>query len=129
MAKNAVKDVVEAMEGTIHIDGLRIYAHHGVNPQETVVGNVFEVNLALKIDAEAAMKNDSLGDTVNYAEIVDLVKKCMAEPSLLLENAAYRICHAISDSYPAVRHGSISLYKIQPPISAELARVGFSFDW
>lgn len=117
------------MEGTIHIDELRIHARHGVNPQEKVVGNVFEVNLALKIDAEAAMKNDSLGDTVNYAEIVDLIKKCMDEPSLLLENAAYRICLAISEDYPAVKHGSISLYKVQPPISAELARVGFSFDW
>lgn len=88
-----------ATEGTIHIDGLRIYARHGVNPQERVTGNMFEVNLELKIDAETAMKNDSLGDTVNYAEIVDIVKICMAEPSLLLENAAYRIQqarHAIS---------------------------------
>lgn len=118
-----------AIEGTIHIDGLRINARHGVNPQERVTGNMFEVNIALKIDAEAAMKNDSLGDTVNYAEIVDLVKKCMNEPSLLLENAAYRIGRSIADNYPAVIHGSISLYKLQPPISAELTRVGFSFDW
>jgi len=118
-----------AIEGTIHIDGLRIFARHGVNPQERVVGNMFEVNLSLKIDAEAAMKNDSLGDTVNYAEIVDLVKKCMNEPSLLLENAAYRISLAITKCYPSIKHGSISLYKIQPPISAELSKVGFSFDW
>lgn len=118
-----------ALEGTIHIDGLRIYARHGVNPQERTVGNIFEVTLALKIDAEAAMKYDSLGDTVNYAEIVDLVKRVMATPSALLENAAYRIVEAIRESYPAVKHGSISLYKLQPPVSAELARTGFSCDW
>ena len=94
-----------ATEGTIHIDGLRIYARHGVNPQERVTGNMFEVNLELKIDAETAMKNDSLGDTVNYAEIVDIVKICMAEPSLLLENAAYRIQQAIATQFPDVQHG------------------------
>lgn len=114
-----------AIEGNIHIDGLRIYARHGVNPQERVVGNMFEVSLTLKIDAETAMKNDSLDDTVNYAEIVDLVKECMKQPSKLLEHAAYRIYQAIADRYPYVRHGSISLYKIQPPISAELARWAF----
>lgn len=116
-------------EGTIHIDGLRIFARHGVNPQERVAGNVFEVNVSLKSDAGTAMVNDSLGDTVNYAEIVDLIKNCMAEPSKLLENAVYRIYKAIIESYPAVSHGSISLYKIQPPISAELARVGFTYTW
>ena len=118
-----------ATEGTIHIDGLRIYARHGVNPQERVTGNMFEVNLELKIDAETAMKNDSLGDTVNYAEIVDIVKICMAEPSLLLENAAYRIQQAIATQFPDVKHGTIGLYKLHPPISAELGRVGFSFSW
>ena len=38
-----------ATEGTIHIDGLRIYARHGVNPQERVTGNMFEVNLELSL--------------------------------------------------------------------------------
>lgn len=118
-----------SLEGTIHIDGLRIFARHGVDPQETIVGNTFEVNLALTIDAEAAMIHDSLGDTVNYAEIVDLIRGCMAVPSALLENAVYRIVAEIAARYPAVKHGSISLYKLQPPISAELARVGFSYSW
>lgn len=117
------------MEGTIHIDGLRIFARHGVDAQERVVGNTFEVNLSLKIDAGAAMENDCLGNTVNYAEIVDLVKECMATPSALLENVAYRIYCAIGERYPTVKHGHISVYKLQPPISAELARVGFSFGW
>lgn len=116
-------------ESIIHIDGLRIYARHGVNAQERVAGNVFEVNVSLKTDAGTAMMNDSLGDTVNYAEIVDLIKNCMAEPSNLLENAVYRIYRAIAENYPAVSHGSISLYKLQPPISAELARVGFTYRW
>ena len=60
---------------------------------------------------------------------LDLVKECMATPSALLENVAYRIYCAIGERYPAVKHGHISVYKLQPPISAELARVGFSFGW
>ena len=114
--------------GTIHVDGLRCFARHGVLPQERVVGNVFEVSLALKVSAGAAMVGDCLDATVNYAEIVDVVREVMAEPSALLENVAWRIKEALSQRFERIAGGTVCVYKLQPPMSAELSRVGFSFS-
>lgn len=115
--------------GTIHVDGLRCFARHGVFPQERAAGNVFEVTLALKVYAGAAMTDDSLDATVNYAEIVDTVREVMAQPSALLENVAWRIKEALTRRFDRIAGGSVAVYKLQPPISAELGRVGFSFSW
>lgn len=114
---------------TIHIRGLRVYAYHGVLPQERIVGNVFSIDADLKVNVENAMKNDSLDATVNYAEIIDVIKKCMAQPSALLENVACRIVETINGRYPQVEGGSVSVFKLQPPVSAELESVGFTYSW
>lgn len=116
-------------QSIIHIRGLRVYAYHGVLPQERVVGNTFSINVDLKVNVENAMKNDILDATVNYAEIIELIKKCMAEPSALLEHVVGRIVRAITEQFPLVEGGSVTLYKLQPPISAELDSVGFTYSW
>lgn len=114
---------------TIHIRGLRVYAYHGVLPQERVVGNSFSVDADLKVNVENAMKNDILDATVNYAEIIDVIKDCMAKPSALLENAVWRIVESIIKRYPQIKGGSVTVYKLQPPVSAELDSVGFTYSW
>ncbi len=71
-----VKTAAEAMNGkyqsSIVIDGLRIMARHGVWPQETTVGNMFEVSVRLDFDAAGAMMADNFGLTVSYAEVIEL---------------------------------------------------------
>ncbi len=116
-------------KGYISIEGLRIFARHGVAAQETTVGNTFEVTVQLEFNCEQAMQSDSLDRTINYAAVVDLIKQEMAQPSKLLENVALRIYENITSHYPLVCGGSIAIYKLQPPIEAELDRVGFCFSW
>lgn len=117
------------MTASVHIDGLRVFARHGVLPQERTVGNTFEVSVRLDFDARDAMVADSLADTVNYAEAVEIIRQEMSRPSRLLENAVYRIHQALIEHFPTITGGHISLYKLQPPIPAEMRRVGFSIDW
>ncbi len=127
------KTAAEAMNGkyqsSIVIDGLRIMARHGVLPQETTVGNMFEVSVKLDFDAAGAMRADNFGLTVSYAEVIELIKQEMSVPSKLLENAVRRIWMAITRRYPEVSGGEIALYKLQPPVSAELKRAGFVYRW
>lgn len=115
--------------GTIHIDGLRVYAYHGVAEQESIIGNTFEVSLKLRFKAEHAMRSDRLDLTINYGDLVDLIKQEITFPSKLIENVVYRLYQAIKDRYTNVMGGEISIYKLQPPISAELNRIGFTFTW
>ncbi len=114
----------------ILVDRLRIRANHGVFPQETVVGNVFEVSLRLSYPPSfEAMEDDNIGHALNYAEVVEIVRQVMATPSQLLENVAGRIRTALVGAFPAIDGGEITVRKLTPPISAQLESVGFTFTW
>lgn len=115
--------------GTVVVDGLRIFAHHGVFEQERIVGNMFSVDVHLKVDSETAMRGDRLDFAVDYSQIVDLVKREMGVPSRLLENVVFRIVQSLKTTFPSCSGGMVGVYKIQPPISAELERVGFVYSW
>lgn len=115
--------------GSIHIRGLRIYAYHGVEEQETLVGNMFEVSVSLRFPCEHVMRTDRLDLTINYADIVALIKEEMQFPSKLLEHVVFRIYESITHRYIQVEGGSITILKLQPPIPCEVASVGFTFEW
>ncbi len=117
------------METSIVIEGLKIFARHGVLEQERRVGNTFEVDLCLNFDATKAMASDAVGDTVNYARVIELVNEVMAVPSDLLEHVAARIRDAVCGGFPEITSGKIALYKIHPPLSVQLGRVGFVLKW
>ena len=99
------------MRTFIHFDKMHFYAHHGVDRQEQTVGNNYTVELLLDIPYEAAMRNDSLAHTVNYAAIYREVSAVMATPSHLLENVAGRIIMVLQSKFPSIKGGRISLYK------------------
>lgn len=115
--------------GTIIIDRLQLFGRHGVSPQEFTVGNIFEVTVRLRFEASQAMLTDRLDTTVNYAEVVDLVRREMEQPSKLLENLVCRIYRAILWRYPQVISGEIEVYKLHPPIPARMEKAGFRFTW
>ena len=115
--------------GTVVIEGLRVYAHHGVHAQETRAGNTFEINLYLSFDPSESMRTDRLDTTINYAEVTEMIKLQMSRPAKLLEHVAHRIVLALQRLYPRIISGRIEIYKIQPPIAAEVARTGFVYSW
>ena len=115
--------------GSVIVKGLRLHAYHGVGEQERIVGNEFEVDVTLDFPAAAAMESDDIGRTVSYADVVDIVKNCMEPAASLVEHIAYRIYQSIVGLYPEITHGSVTVYKLHPPISAELDRVGFRYAW
>lgn len=117
------------MHTSIVIEGLRIFARHGVLDQERRVGNDFELDIRLFFDASEAMMSDDVAHTINYARVIDIIKSSMAEPSRLLEHATARIKQNLCAEFPAITSGSIALYKIHPPLSAQLGRTGFILNW
>ena len=66
------------MKTYIDIERMQIRAHHGVLEQEKRVGNLFEVSVRLFYDFSEAAATDSVENTVNYAEAVDIVRGIMA---------------------------------------------------
>lgn len=115
---------------SITITGLRLTAYHGVMPQERRVGNQFMVDIRLDVDVKKAMESDDLSGTVNYAEVIDIVKHEMSVPSNLLEHVAARIRQALILRYESkLIGGSVTVSKLAPPISAQLDSVSFTTQW
>ena len=108
----------------IHLQGIKLYAYHGVDPQETAVGAYFTIDLKLKTDFSRAAYTDELTGTVSYADIFQSVKDEMHIPSRLLEHVAQRIAQRIFYDFPAIEAIDIKLYKENPPMGAQAKSVG-----
>ena len=65
-----------------------------------------------------------VGDTLNYAEVYDLVKQEMKQPSKLLEHVAGRIVQTIGQHFPLVTSIDLTLMKQNPPMGADIEGAG-----
>ncbi|MDO5522775.1 MAG: dihydroneopterin aldolase [Bacteroidia bacterium] len=108
------------MPTSIRLKNMKFYAYHGVLPQERIEGNDFVVNVAFTADISKSFETDNVEDTVNYAEVYDLVKAEMAIPSQLIEHVAGRIFTKIKKSFPQINTLEVRLAKLNPPVNGEV---------
>lgn len=108
----------------IYLQNVRFHAFHGVLEQERVVGNDYVVNVDIAYDFRQAMKTDRLDDTINYAEVYELVKKEMEIPSQLLEHVVHRIGEKLMEAYPTIQEVFLNLRKLNPPFGADCDGAG-----
>lgn len=116
-------------ESEITVRDIEIYASHGVGEQERKVGNEFRVTVSLRFDAKGAMQYDDLELTINYAEVIEIVRQVMLTPSQLLEHVAWRLINALNQTFPTVKGGKIEITKVHPPVSTPLNGATFSANW
>lgn len=113
----------------IEIVGLELRGFHGVGEQERKVGNLFKVDVTLRIDLSCAAVSDKVEDTVSYADVIESVKRQMAVSSNLLENVAWRIGQAIRREFPAVTGGTVRVAKVTPPVACQVEQVSVVIDF
>ncbi len=101
----------------ITLRDIEIYAYHGVLPQERTVGGRYGIEVEVETSNEKATETDNLEDTINYADILDIVKQEMAVPSKLIEHVAGRIVRRIRKDFPTVEKATVRLTKKHPPIA------------
>ena len=106
-------------ESYICLHEVRFYAFHGVIPQERSVGGEFLVSVKVGCPLEKAMSSDDVADTLNYAELYELVKKEMMLPSSLLEHVMGRIVEAIEKAFPKVTSVEVKIKKVNPPMGSD----------
>jgi dihydroneopterin aldolase len=79
---------------TIEISGLSLYTHHGVTEAEREIGQRLLIDLRLDVGETDATVTDRVQDTVDYAEVCQLV-------ALVAQQRSYktleRLCSAIAD--------------------------------
>ncbi|MCM1022233.1 MAG: dihydroneopterin aldolase [Muribaculum sp.] len=119
------------MTVTVEINSLKVYAFHGVGLQERTVGNEFEVTIRVCCRiSEQTMADDTLNATINYADIAEVAKDVMSEPSALIENVAWRMRNRLRERFPQIVGGHVKISKLTPPIpSTQMASAAVSIDW
>ena len=103
-------------QSSIELRHLTFHAHHGVLPEERLLGNTFTVDLTLEADISHAVTTDQLSGTINYAEVYKVVSHEMNIPSLLLEHVCGRIGTALLHHFPTLQQLQVSVTKHNPPI-------------
>ena len=104
-------------KGLIELEEMRFWAFHGCLETEKKKGNLFLVDFKGELDMTQAVAEDRLEDTVNYAEIYDVIKTQMGVPSDLLEHVAGRIVKAIAEKFPEFVSFSVRVSKKRPPVA------------
>lgn len=108
----------------ITIKGLRIFAYHGVNPEEKEDGQNFVLDIVLTADLSKARQSDQLADTVNYAAVRKTVSRVFTQEKYnLIERAAQAVCDGILEEHPAVQEIGLTLKKPEAPMNADFEYV------
>lgn len=108
----------------ILLENVKFYAFHGVLPQERKVGNDYQVRLRIGYDISRAMVSDDVNDTLNYAEVYQLLSQEMSVPSALLERVAGRIGDRLFRKFPAIQSIDLTIIKVNPPMGADSEGAG-----
>ncbi len=115
---------MRANSSCICLDNLRFHAFHGVLPQERITGNDYRVSLRIAYDISRAMESDRVEDTLNYAEVFELVRQEMAVPCNLIERVAGRIGDRLFREFPEIGELDLRIVKVNPPMGADCEGAG-----
>jgi dihydroneopterin aldolase len=108
---------------TIEINGLSLYTHHGVTEPEREVGQRLLIDIRLEVGSSDATVTDRLEDTVDYAEVCQLVALIAQQRS---HRTLERLCSTIADRLLAdyeLEGVWVKATKEQPPIPLALEDV------
>ena len=113
----------------ILIRNLKIFAYHGVNPEEKVQGQNFILDIDAFVDISVPCKTDNVDDTVSYAEIIEETVRIFTSRKYdLVERAAERVSEGLFEKFEKIQALRILLKKPDAPIDADFEYVGVEIE-
>lgn len=123
-AREPSEDEEQAAEAvTVEITGLSLYTHHGVSEAEREVGQRLVLDLRLDVGETDATVTDSIEDTVDYAEVCQLVALIAQQRS---HKTLERLCSTIANRLLAdydLEGVWVKATKPEPPIPLSVDEV------
>ncbi|SIQ18457.1 dihydroneopterin aldolase [Chryseobacterium sp. RU37D] len=104
----------------IYLEDVKIYAYHGVLPEENIIGTYYILNAEIHTDLWKAASSDNLNDTISYADINQIIYDEMKIKSKLLEHVAGRIIAKIHEKYSEISYIKLKITKTSPPMKGEM---------
>lgn len=117
------------MADLIEIKGIKSFGYHGVLESEKITGQDFYVDVVLEVDLSRASVSDDVADTINYAEVTDLVvREITGTPVSLIEKLAGNIADRIKATYPQAATVSVTVHKPQAPVNAQVKDISVTIN-
>jgi len=100
----------------IFIEELRVNAHVGIYPRERVAAQSLELNLTFGVP-DAAAERDDIGDTIDYAKVIERIRAELAERHFnLIETLGEFVVALLFDEFAA------------PWVKLRIAKIGIMKD-
>ncbi len=112
---------------TVHLHNLQFNAFHGIHEEEKILGNNYVIDASVEFHEEKHVIT-SIHDTINYADIYNIIKERMNLPTPLLETVVMDIGNKIHNEFPQIRSINISIKKMQPPIEGIQGSAGVNWQ-
>jgi len=107
----------------VELRGLSIYTHHGVSDAEQEVGQRLEFDVSFDVPDCDAVLTDRIEDTIDYAEVCDIVALAATERSYrTLERLAQVIGERLAERF-GCEHVRVRAAKPEPPVPLSLQEV------
>lgn len=111
------------MGDCIDLEGIRVFAHHGVYDEEQERGQVFLIDVHLAMDLRAPGSSDDLNDTVHYGELADaIVRRASTERWNLIERVAERTAELVLED-SRVESVQVTVHKPEVTLPTPVAAV------
>ena len=109
----------------IRVEGIAVFARHGVLPEEEVLGQRFYLGLDAELDLAPAGRADDVALTVSYADLTALAVTIATERRFrLIEALAETIAGEILSRFPVIAAITVRVDKPSAPVPAILSQVG-----
>ena len=113
----------------ITIKDLKLFAYHGVNPEEKESGQNFFIDIDYYADITNACHSDNLDDTVSYAKVVKCVNRAFTQESYdLIEKAAQIVADAILEAFEPIYRVDVTVKKPEAPVKADFDYMAVSIS-
>ena len=113
----------------IIIKDYRLFAFHGVNPEEKQDGQHFVIDAVLYTDLSVPCRTDNVTHTTSYAQVMKTIRRVMTQQNFnLLERAADAVIQAIFAEYPAIAAIDLTLKKPEAPMKMDFGWVGVALS-
>ena len=113
----------------ILIEGLEVFANHGVYPAENELGQKFVVSATLYTSLAHAGTTDDLGASINYGEVCHTIDAYLrAHTFKLIEAAAEATAERLLADYPALIAVRLRIAKPWAPIGLPLSSVAVEIE-
>lgn len=109
------------MSDRILVERIAVFAHHGLLPEETRLGQRFYLSLDCALDLAPAGRSDDVAKTVSYADLTAVAVSIATERRFdLIEALAEAIAAAILSGFPIIDAITVRVDKPSAPVPAVL---------